>query len=124
VPRLLHKIVGLHKIKHMMKLQWNFLKCPKKCTDCSELVVDAFLIEIESAAFLSINTITDIIQGNKKPLVSKNEAGNGKCSDCCYDNETKLFATISCRNDAYIQSTTQEPSNSALKTNSAVTERS
>jgi hypothetical protein len=58
-------------------------------------------------------------------LVSKNEAGNGKCSDCCNDNETKLFATISCRNEAYIQSTsTQEPSNSALKTNSAVTERS
>jgi hypothetical protein len=57
----------------MMKLQWNFLKCPKKCTDCSELVVDAFLIEIESAAFLSINTITDIIQGKQQAALGQQE---------------------------------------------------
>jgi hypothetical protein len=92
-----------------MKLQWNFLKCPKKRMDFSESV-DALISETESTN-LSIDTISSIIQ---KAALFSQERGKRKHSDWFSDNETDLFDAINHRNEAYNKST-EDPSNSTLK---------
>jgi hypothetical protein len=109
VLRLPHKTLRPRKIKQNMKLQWNFLKCPKKQMDFSESV-DALISETESTN-LSIDTISSIIQ---KAAHFSQERGKRKHSDWFSNNETDLSDAINHRNKAYNKST-EDQSNSTLK---------
>jgi hypothetical protein len=109
ILKLPHKILRPGKIKQNKKLQWNFLKCPKKQMDFSESV-DALISETESTK-PSIDTISSIIQ---KAALFSQERGKRKHSDWFSNNETNLFDAINHRNEAYNKST-EDSSNSTLK---------